>query len=159
MSEIESQPKSSPELALPAPEVEPESVPEPEAAPVLEPTSAGEPEVLYCPQCGDTMDPDQRYCTNCGWDAEAPDDAPPAAPPESPRDLGPASNKNRLTALLLCALIGWLGLHRFYIGRPGSGVVWLLTLGFLGVGVIYDAVMLATGELVDGEGKRVLHWH
>lgn len=158
MSEIESQPKSSTELALTTTEAEPEPAPEPEAALETDPASHSEPETLFCPQCGEAMDSDQRYCTNCGWDAEAPEKEPPAAPPESPRDLGPASNKNRLTALLLCALIGWLGLHRFYIGRPASGLVWLFTLGFLGVGVIYDAVMLATGELVDGEGKRILHW-
>ncbi len=119
-----------------------------------------EPEVLYCPQCGATMAPAQRYCSECGWDAENPEVAPPglSAPPASPRNLGPASDKNRLTALLLCILLGFLGVHRFYIGRPGTGFLWLATLGVFAVGVIYDAVMLATGELLDGQGRRVLHW-
>lgn len=113
---------------------------------------------LFCPQCGESMDFDQRYCTGCGWDAEAPAMEPPGAPARPARELGPPSDKNRLTALLLCALLGWLGVHRFYFGRRRSGFLWMVSLGLLGVGVIYDAVMLATGELVDSEGKRVLHW-
>lgn len=132
-----------------------------EQATLTPPAEDAEPEVLYCPQCGEKMDADQRYCTSCGWDAEAPEEPPPLpqrGPVESPRDLGPASDKNRLTALLLCVLLGWLGAHRFYIDKVGTGLLFLISFGFLGVGVIYDAVMLATGELKDGEGKRILHW-
>ncbi len=148
MSDTEVSIEPTQQAALPAPASE-------------EPAASEEPSVLYCPQCGETMDVDQRYCTSCGWDAEEPDKEPPLprrSSIESPRDLGPASDKNRLTALLLCVLIGWLGAHRFYIDKAGTGLLFLCTLGFLGVGVIYDAVMLATGELKDGEGKRILHW-
>lgn len=112
---------------------------------------------LYCPDCGAPMDPDDRFCGACRWDAQAPE-RPPRRPPASPRDLGEPSNKNRLTALLLCLFAGVLGLHRFYAGRPGSGVVWLLTFGLLTVGWVYDSVMIATGEFVDDEGKRILYW-
>ncbi|MBI1354566.1 MAG: NINE protein [Acidobacteria bacterium] len=107
------------------------------------------------------MSPDQRYCTQCGWDAEHPDRVPPGGEPGPifpPRDLGPPSDKNRLTALLLCILLGWLGAHRFYVGRPLSGLLWAISLGLLGVGVIYDSVMIATGEMRDDQDKRLLHW-
>jgi len=53
---------------------------------------------------------------------------------------------------------GFLGLHRFYVGRAGSGVLWFVSLGLLSVGWIYDLVMIATGEFVDDQGKRVLYW-
>ena len=114
--------------------------------------------MLYCPHCGAKMAVDDRYCGGCGWDAQRPDETPPPKPPRSPRELGPPSSKNRLTALLLCVLLGFLGVHRFYVGRAGSGVVWLLTLGVLSVGWIYDCVMIATGEFVDEDGRRLLYW-
>ncbi len=125
-------------------------------APQLE--AAPEVDAVYCPNCGAKMAPEDRYCGDCGWDAEIPDHMPKRVPLRTPRKLGPPSDKNRLTALLLCLLIGFLGVHRFYVGRAGSGVVWLLTLGLLGVGWIYDCVMIATGEFVDEDGKRLVYW-
>ena len=57
------------------------------------------------------------------------------------------------------ALVGGpLGLHRFYAGRPQSGVWMILTLGGLGVWWLYDLVVLAAGEFRDGSGRRVQHW-
>ena len=152
MSDTEESVESVPAGSRPAPSLEAPGAP-----------AAPQPEKLYCPQCGAAMGVDQRYCTECGWDAEEPDRTPPGAEPYPgplfpPRELGPPSQRNRLTALLLCILIGFLGAHRFYIGRPLSGLLWLATLGLLGVGVIYDAVMIATGEMRDDQGKRLLHW-
>ena len=60
--------------------------------------------------------------------------------------------------LLLAVLLGGFGLHRFYVGRKKSGLVWLLTGGVFFVGWIYDILLVATGELVDGEGNRVVYW-
>ena len=42
--------------------------------------------------------------------------------------------KKRLVALLLCLFLGGLGIHRFYVGITGTGVVWLLTGGCCGIG-------------------------
>ena len=118
---------------------------------------APEPEPqAYCPQCGAGMDAEQRYCTSCGWDAERPEKAPP---PVSPRELGPPSNANRTTALLLAIFLGWLGAHRFYVNRPLSGLIWLVTFGFLGIGALYDVIMIATGEFRDSEERRLIHWN
>ena len=97
----------------------------------VEPAAEEKGERLYCPQCGVTMESAQRFCSQCGWDAEDPDKPPPAQP-KTPRDLGSLSQHNRLTVLLLAILLGWLGVHRFYVGKALSGVLWLLTLGLLG---------------------------
>ncbi len=35
-------------------------------------------------------------------------------------------------------ILGFLGIHRFYLGKTGTGILYLLTLGVLGFGVIYD---------------------
>ena len=132
--------------------------------PRVEPEPETSGEVVYCPQCGAQMLESDRYCTGCGWDAEHPDDPPLQAgkprrePPVTPRRIGPPSDYNRLTTFLLCLLLGFFGVHRFYVGRMGSGVLWLLTGGILAVGWIYDLVMIATGEFQDEHGKRIVYW-
>ena len=98
------------------------------------------------------------FCGGCRLDAQNPDKPASRSLPSSPRNLGPSSDKSRMTTLLLCVFAGFLGLHRFNAGRVGSGVLWFVSFGLLSVGWIYDLVMVATGEFVDDQGKRVLYW-
>lgn len=51
--------------------------------------------------------------------------------------------KNKTTALLLCIFLGTLGVHRFYEGKIGTGVLYLLTGGLFLVGWIYDIIRIA----------------
>lgn len=46
--------------------------------------------------------------------------------------------KNKWVALILCLFFGVLGVHRFYEGKIGTGILYLLTLGLCGIGVIVD---------------------
>jgi hypothetical protein len=50
------------------------------------------------------------------------------------------------------------GLHRFYVGKTVSGVVYLLTFGLAAVGQIVDLVLILTGNFRDVEGRAVLAW-
>ena len=50
--------------------------------------------------------------------------------------------KNKWMAFFLCLFLGYLGVHKFYEGRILLGIVYLLTFGLLGVGVIWDLVVL-----------------
>jgi TM2 domain-containing membrane protein YozV len=47
-------------------------------------------------------------------------------------------------AWILLTFLGWLGIHRFYMGKWGTGILYLLTLGLFGFGVLYDYLTLNT---------------
>jgi TM2 domain-containing membrane protein YozV len=64
-----------------------------------------------------------------------------------------ATGKSKITALLLCIFLGGLGVHRFYVGKIGTGIVWLLTGGVFGIGWIVDIVMIAVGKFKDKQGN------
>lgn len=61
--------------------------------------------------------------------------------------------KSQLIALVLCALVGGLGIHRFYLGYTWQGVVQLLTGGGCGIWWIIDLVRIITGDLKPKNGK------
>ncbi len=63
------------------------------------------------------------------------------------------SNKNWLIALLLCIFLGFLGVHRFYVGKIGTGILWLLTVGLLGFGYIIDLILIANFKFKDRNGN------
>jgi TM2 domain-containing membrane protein YozV len=49
---------------------------------------------------------------------------------------------NFSAAWILLTFLGWLGIHRFYMRKWGTGILYLLTLGLLGIGVLYDFLTL-----------------
>ena len=61
--------------------------------------------------------------------------------------------KSQVIALVLVALIGGLGIHRFYLGYTWQGVVQLLTAGGCGVWALIDLVRIITGDLQPKDGK------
>jgi TM2 domain-containing membrane protein YozV len=65
------------------------------------------------------------------------------------------STKSWLVTLLLCLFLGGLGVHRFYTGKIGTGILMLLTLGGLGIWVLVDLIMIAVGSFKDKEGRAL----
>lgn len=62
-------------------------------------------------------------------------------------------SKSQLVALLLCIFVGVLGIHRFYLGYTGIGIIQLLTGGGLGVWTLIDLIMIITGSLGPKDGS------
>ena len=65
------------------------------------------------------------------------------------------SDKQKLVAFLLCFFLGGFGIHRFYLGYTGIGVIQLLTLGGCGIWAIIDFIMILTGGLKDADGREL----
>lgn len=64
-----------------------------------------------------------------------------------------SSGKSQVIALVLAALVGVLGVHRFYLGYIGIGVAQLLTFGGCGVWALIDLIRIITGDLKPKNGR------
>lgn len=65
------------------------------------------------------------------------------------------SDKDGLVTLLLAIFGGPLGLHRFYVGKIGTGILYLLTGGLLGIGALVDIIKIACGTFKDAENRKI----
>jgi len=65
------------------------------------------------------------------------------------------SEKGFVATLLLCLFLGGLGVHRFYVGKIGTGILMLLTLGGLGIWVLIDLIMIIVGSFKDKGGLPI----
>jgi hypothetical protein len=68
------------------------------------------------------------------------------------------SDRSRGVALILAAVLGVFGGHRFYAGKPLSGVAMLLTLGGMGLWWLYDVIVITAGGFRDDEDRRLVRW-
>ena len=70
----------------------------------------------------------------------------------------PASPRSRLAAVLLAWLFGVFGVHRFYVGKGGTGILMILTLGGLGIWVLVDMIMILVGSFKDEQERYLSNW-
>jgi TM2 domain-containing protein len=75
-------------------------------------------------------------------------------------DLEPRapSEKSRGVTLALAILLGPFGGHRFYVGKKGTGVLMLATLGGFGIWYLYDLILVASGSFRDVDERLVSRW-
>lgn len=135
--------------------------------------------VTKCPSCGADVTPGAAFCPNCG--AELPKTpqqaqqaakaapAPQPQPAQQPTIVINNSNtntntnkasgvdmmtspKSRWLALALCFFLGEFGIHRFYVGKIGSGILYLCTCGLFGIGWILDFFKILFGSFRDKYG-------
>ncbi len=107
---------------------------------------------MYCHKCGKEVAAEVSFCPNCGAQLRV------SAMRPGYQAEKPVSPFSRLAALLLCFFLGGLGVHRFYVGKVGTGVAMIFTLGGLGIWVLIDLIMIIVGGFRDAEGRFVLDW-
>lgn len=107
--------------------------------------SALERRTKYCHSCGTLLDVNTSNCYRCG-----------AAQPSLTPAL--ATEKRILPAALLSFFFGVFGAHRFYVGKVGTGIAMLCTLGGFGIWAIIDFIMIVTGSFTDMDGKKITEW-
>ncbi|MEV4344000.1 TM2 domain-containing protein [Actinoplanes sp. NPDC049596] len=61
-------------------------------------------------------------------------------------------SKSWIAALLLCFFVGTLGVHRFYVGKIGTGILMLITVGGFGIWTLIDFITIAIGKFTDKQG-------
>ena len=105
----------------------------------------------FCHNCGAKTSPLAEFCTKCGAKLVVKTVAAEGI-----------SAKSRLITTLLCILPAWLfgvaGIHRFYLGKIGTGILMLLTLGGLGIWTLIDFIYAVSGNMKDKEGKLIQDW-
>lgn len=61
--------------------------------------------------------------------------------------------KSKMIALLLAIFLGFIGVHRFYVGKSGTGILWLCTCGLFGIGWFIDIILIIFGSFTDSMGR------
>lgn len=137
---------------------------------------------MKCPNCGAAVS-GGRFCQYCGAMQAQPKSEAPAQPkvvvvqappqtvyvqaappppvyvqvPQQPAQPGvPISGHSRWAAFILCLLLGFLGVHKFYVGKTGMGILYFITFGLFGVGWIVDLITIASGMSTDRWGRRLV---
>ena len=65
------------------------------------------------------------------------------------------SEKGFVPMILLCFFLGGLGVHRFYAGKMGTGILMLLTFGGFGIWTIVDFITIVIGNFTDADGRPI----
>ena len=75
---------------------------------------------------------------------------------EKPGTQITVSDRSWPVLFLLCLFLGVIGVHRFYVGKIGTGLIWLFTGGLMGVGILIDLVVILLRLFKDKNGLRVM---
>ena len=98
----------------------------------------------------------QKYCHNCSEAIDIKAEICPRCGVRQPLTSQTTIQDNRgLATLLLCLFLGTLGIHRFYTGHTGIGIIQLLTLGGCGIWTLVDLIIIITGGFRDADGNPV----
>lgn len=62
------------------------------------------------------------------------------------------SNKKKTTALILCVFGGWFGVHQYYVGKIGKGILYTFTMGLFFIGWALDILKILTNNFYDSKG-------
>lgn len=107
-------------------------------------------ETKFCKYCGEIIDKECIICPKCGKQVEE-------LKAEQPNIVINNTNtntnvnkngrygghpKSKWVSFFLCLFLGWMGAHKFYEGKIGTGILYLLTVGLFGIGWFIDTIVL-----------------
>ncbi|MHA1551728.1 MAG: NINE protein [Candidatus Heimdallarchaeaceae archaeon] len=134
----------------------------------------------FCANCGSIIEEGIKFCANCGTSvSERQPPQQPAAQPTQP--YTPAqpyaaaaptytptqpgvpvgvSPLSRTVALLLCIFMGGIGVHKFYVGKVGTGIAYLLFswTGIPAFIAFIEIFIIANGTFRDDKGLPLVTW-
>lgn len=117
---------------------------------------------MFCSKCGEMIPDDAAFCPKCGSPVGGSpvNSAPPTIDQRIYVDVNynNISPKSRTLAAVLCFFLGGLGIHRFYVGKVGTGILWMVTLGLFGFGALVDFIVILCGGFKDSYGRPVKEW-
>ena len=103
-------------------------------------------------------------CTYCGAVVGSPQEASGMQQPGMGQtwQMNPMQNnvsmkpiKSKTTTLILAIFLGWFGVHRYYVGKIGTGLLYTFTIGIFYIGWIVDIVKIASNTFQDSEGRII----
>ena len=56
---------------------------------------------------------------------------------------------------IICFFFGVFGVHRFMVGKIGTGILWLLTGGIFGIGALVDFIMILCSAFTNKMGQKI----
>ncbi|MCI8388983.1 MAG: TM2 domain-containing protein [Clostridiales bacterium] len=68
----------------------------------------------------------------------------------------PYKSRNKVAAFLLCFFFGFFGVHRFYVGKIGTGFLYMFSFGVFGLGILIDLIMIVMGSFKDSNGQALI---
>lgn len=113
-------------------------------------------EQKFCKYCGQRIAKDAVICIHCGRQVEELGEKEHGQPNIIITNTNTNANtntvnvapgalkkaKNKWVAVLLCLFLGVVGGHKFYEGKIGMGILYIFTLGLVGIGVLVDLIVL-----------------
>ena len=128
-------------------------------------------ETKYCKFCGQVIDADCVICPKCGKQVEEikysrqdniiiNNNNNASSSASASAMFGNASNvspKSWLVTLLLCLFLGTIGIHRFYVGKIGTGILMILLLmtGISAIWAVIDLILIILGKFKDKQGLLI----
>lgn len=98
-------------------------------------------ETKFCQHCGGSIAKDAILCPLCGRQVEELRQSS-AQQVVVNNNLSMGRMRKKWVAFLLCLFLGAVGAHKFYEGKPGMGILYLLTFGLFGIGWLVDCIVL-----------------
>ncbi|TXJ30333.1 TM2 domain-containing protein [Brachyspira aalborgi] len=94
---------------------------------------------VYCASCGKAIKAQAELCPFCGVRQSA----------------GNVSEKSLGTCLMLFIFLGWIAAHRFYAGKVGTAILYIITLNGIGIWWLIDLILILSKNFKDNENKLI----